>query len=80
MKGEVLVNAFSKYDIMVSTTSACSSKRNKLNEVLTAMGLSDKAIEGSIRLSFGATTTKEDIEKFKETFIVIYEEIKELLK
>ncbi|MCG9794963.1 cysteine desulfurase family protein [Staphylococcus argenteus] len=80
VKGEVLVNAFSKYDIMVSTTSACSSKRNKLNEVLTAMGLSDKAIEGSIRLSFGATTTKEDIEKFKETFIVIYEEIKELLK
>lgn len=80
VKGEVLVNAFSKYDIMVSTTSACSSKRNKLNEVLTAMGLSDKAIEGSIRLSFGATTTKEDIEKFKETFIIIYEEIKELLR
>lgn len=80
VKGEVLVNAFSKYDIMVSTTSACSSKRNKLNEVLTAMGLSDKEIEGSIRLSFGATTTKEDIEKFKEVFIIIYEEIKELLK
>lgn len=80
VKGEVLVNAFSKYDILVSTTSACSSKRNKLNEVLTAMGLSDKEIEGSIRLSFGATTTKEDIEKFKEIFIIIYEEIKELLK
>ncbi|WP_256084490.1 hypothetical protein, partial [Staphylococcus aureus] len=28
---------------------------------LAAMGLSDKSIEGSIRLSFGATTTKEDI-------------------
>ena len=27
VKGEVLVNAFSKLDIMVSTTSACSSKR-----------------------------------------------------
>ena len=26
VKGEVLVNAFSKLDIMVSTTSACSSK------------------------------------------------------
>ncbi|ATV04393.1 aminotransferase class-V protein [Staphylococcus aureus] len=80
VKGEVLVNAFSKYDIMISTTSACSSKRNKLNEVLTAMGLSDKAIEGSIRLSLGATTTKEDITKFKETFTIIYEEIKELLQ
>ena len=80
VKGEVLVNAFSKYDIMISTTSACSSKRNKLNEVLAAMGLSDKSIEGSIRLSFGATTTKEDIARFKEIFIIIYEEIKELLK
>ncbi|MDT4066782.1 cysteine desulfurase, partial [Staphylococcus aureus] len=68
------------YDIMISTTSACSSKRNKLNEVLAAMGLSDKSIEGSIRLSFGATTTKEDIARFKEIFIIIYEEIKELLK
>ena len=48
---------------MISTTSACSSKRNKLNEVLAAMGLSDKSIEGSIRLSFGATTTKERYSK-----------------
>ncbi|MDN8839383.1 hypothetical protein Q0N05_11915, partial [Staphylococcus aureus] len=30
--------------------------------------------------SFGAMTTKEDITKFKETFTIIYEEIKELLK
>ncbi len=46
------------------------------------MGLSDKSIEGSIRLSFGATTTKEDITRVskKEIFIIIYEEIKELLK
>ena len=50
VKGEVLVNAFSKLDIMVSTTSACSSKR-KLNEVLMSMGLPDNKIEGSIRLS-----------------------------
>ncbi|MFG6183207.1 hypothetical protein ACF7HK_09135, partial [Staphylococcus aureus] len=35
---------------------------------------------GSIRLSFWATTTKEDIARFKEIFIIIYEEIKELLK
>ncbi len=63
-------------------TSACSLKRsNKLNEVLAAMGLSDKSIEGSIRLSFGADhNVKEDIARFKEIFIIIYEEIKELLK
>lgn len=80
VKGEVLVNAFSKSDIMVSTTSACSSKRGKLNEVLMAMGIADNKIEGSIRLSFGDLTTEEDINHFKEKFEIIYTEIKELLK
>ncbi len=80
VKGEVLVNAFSKLDVMVSTTSACSSKREKLNEVLLAMGLSDKRIEGSIRISFGDTTSQEDIDTFKKAFNEIYGEVKELLK
>ncbi|MBJ7886383.1 aminotransferase class V-fold PLP-dependent enzyme, partial [Bacillaceae bacterium HSR45] len=80
VKGEVLVNAFSKQDIMVSTTSACSSKRGKLNEVLLAMGISEKQIEGSIRISMGQMTTQKDIDSFKEKFEMIYEEVKELLK
>ena len=41
-------------------------KREKLNEVLLAMGLSDKRIEGSIRISFGDTTSQEDIDTFKK--------------
>ncbi|PNZ71053.1 cysteine desulfurase [Staphylococcus croceilyticus] len=80
VKGEVLVNAFSKLDIMVSTTSACSSKRGKLNEVLLAMNIREDKIEGSIRLSLGDTTTQEDINQFKEKFETIYLEVKELLK
>lgn len=80
VKGEVLVNAFSKLDIMVSTTSACSSKREKLNEVLLAMGIKDNRIEGSVRLSIGETTTEKDIEQFKDKLELIYAQIKELLK
>lgn len=80
VKGEVLVNAFSKLDIMVSTTSACSSKREKLNEVLLAMGIKDNRIEGSVRLSMGETTTEKDIEQFKDKLGLIYAQIKELLK
>ncbi|MCI2947773.1 cysteine desulfurase [Staphylococcus caledonicus] len=80
VKGEVLVNAFSKLDIMVSTTSACSSKRGKLNEVLLAMDIREDKIEGSIRLSLGETTTAQDIESFKKKFEIIYSEVKELLK
>lgn len=80
VKGEVLVNAFSKHGVMVSTTSACSSKRGKLNEVLLAMGLSDSRIEGSIRISLGAQTSEADIQAFKDIFKLVYEEVKELLK
>lgn len=80
VKGEVLVNAFSKLDIMVSTTSACSSKREKLNEVLLAMDIKDNRIEGSVRLSMDETTTEKDIEQFKDKFKLIYAQIKELLK
>lgn len=80
VKGEVLVNAFSKHGVMISTTSACSSKRGKLNEVLLAMGVPDTRIEGSIRISMGVHTTEGDIQRFKEVFEQVYEEVKELLK
>lgn len=80
VKGEVLVNAFSKYEVMLSTTSACSSRRDKLNEVLQAMRIPDKQIEGSIRLSFSSQTTRESVEQFKEIFSNVYDEIKEILK
>lgn len=65
---------------MIFMISVCLFKCNKLNEVLVVMGLLDKFIEGSIRLLFGVIIIKEDIVRFKEIFIIIYEEIKELLK
>lgn len=80
VKGEVLVNAFSKQNVMLSTTSACSSKRGHLNEVLLSMGVPESQIEGSIRISMGALTSEADIEGFKAAFEKVYEEMKELLK
>lgn len=65
---------------MVSTTSACSSKMNKLNEVLLAMEIAESKIEGSIRISLGAHTTENDILSFMNAFESVYKEIKELLK
>ncbi|WP_414053450.1 cysteine desulfurase family protein [Macrococcus equi] len=79
VKGEVIVNSFSKRGIMISTTSACSSKRAKLNETLTALHVSESAITGSVRISFDKYTTKSDIDAFLKAFDEIYEEMKELL-
>ena len=64
---------------MLSTTSACSSKKASLNEVLLAMNVPRKQIEGSIRISMGANTTQEDIQTFKDNFYKVYEEVRELL-
>ncbi len=50
-KGEVLMRAFEAEGVLISTGSACSSKKAG-NRVLSAMGLSDEEIIGSVRVSF----------------------------
>ena len=72
IKGEAIVNALNERGIMVSTTSACSSKTFHLNEALFARGLSRENIEGSIRVSFSNETTKQEVETFIEVFIDEY--------
>lgn len=72
IKGEAIVNALNDRGIMVSTTSACSSKTFHLNEALHARGLSKENIEGSIRVSFSYETTRKEVETFIEVLIDEY--------
>lgn len=80
VRGEVLVNAFSKQDVLVSTTSACSSKQSKVNEVLLAMNIDTTNILGSIRLSFDQHTSNEDVNVFFQALDHVYNEVEELLR
>lgn len=50
----------SQYGVYVSNGSACA--KGKKSHVLTAMKLSDRVIEKSIRISFCRFTTKQDID------------------
>lgn len=68
IKGEAIVNSLNERGIMVSTTSACSSKTFHLNEALFARGLSKENIEGSIRVSFSYKTKLEEIKTFVKVF------------
>ena len=68
IKGEAIINALNERGIMVSTTSACSSRTFHLNEALYARGLSRENIEGSIRVSFSYETKLEEVKKFIEVF------------
>lgn len=68
VKGEVLINALQQQDIIVSTSSACSSKQTKTSHVLKAMHISDDYIKGVLRISLSTINTKQEIDQFKIVF------------
>ncbi len=81
IKGEAVVNALNERGVMVSTTSACSSRTFHLNEALYARGLSRENIEGSIRVSFSYETKLEEVRKFIEIFKdEYYKKFKEVIE
>lgn len=66
-KASVVVEALSNHDIMVSTTSACSSKSHQSSHVLRAMGMDNRRASNSIRVSFAYYNTVEEIDQFVMT-------------
>lgn len=59
-KSEVLMNFLESKEIYVSKSSAC--KKGQRSQVLEAMGLDAKAIDGAIRVGLCRYSTKEDID------------------
>jgi cysteine desulfurase len=62
VEGESLVLELDFSGIAASTGSACSSKNLTPSHVLTAIGLSHVEAHGSLRMSVGRFTTKEDVQ------------------
>lgn len=61
VRGEVLLHCLEKYDIYVSTGSACSSKAVG-NRVLAEMKQSAKLMQGNVRFSFCDSNTFAEID------------------
>ena len=59
---EMMVLYLSGEGIMVSTGSACQSKKKEESKVLRALGLNEKESAGSLRIVLGEETTNKDIE------------------
>jgi cysteine desulfurase len=74
VKPESLLHALEKYDIYVSTKSACSSNNDESEAVYNITGNHEQAAS-SIRISLSHLTTSDDINKFKEAFKMCYEEL-----
>lgn len=76
LKGEIIINALQKRGVIVSTSSACSSKQKKTSYVIEALNIDPQFKDGVIRISFGAKNTDEEIQKFKEIFQDVMKELK----
>ncbi len=62
IEGESLLILLDMKGISVSTGSACSSKSLKPSHVLDAMGVPWEKIHGTVRMTVGDFTTKEDVD------------------
>ncbi|MCP3762471.1 cysteine desulfurase [Domibacillus sp. A3M-37] len=65
-KGEVLVHALEKEGIIVSTTSACSSKQTKPSRTLQSMNVNSDLAASAIRISLSSHNTMQEAEQFIE--------------
>ena len=62
VRGEVLLHALEQEGILVSTGSACSSKKTEKNRILHAVGIDGTRQEGAIRFSFSPFNTIEEVD------------------
>lgn len=61
-KSSVVVEALSNYGIMVSSTSACHSSKQKGSYVVKSIGKSDSVSNNTIRVSFSYLNKKEEVD------------------
>lgn len=74
IKSETFVHALEKYDIYISTTTACSSLEE--STILNAMSNGNKDISTtSIRVSLSHLTTMEEINKFLSVFDKVWNDL-----
>ena len=62
IEGESIIMDLNSYGIACSTGSACSSEKLEASHVLLACGLRPEQVHGSLRLTIGRWTKKEDID------------------
>ena len=64
----------------MATGAACAASKGQKSHVLTAIGLSDSQIAGSLRLTLGETNTKEQIHEVARIINQAVQQEKERVK
>ncbi|TPR12667.1 cysteine desulfurase family protein [Apilactobacillus timberlakei] len=78
VRGETIVHAFESYDIFISTTSACSSKKHLTSSTLTAMKIPEEDATSAVRISLDENNTMNEAKKFIQIFDILYEKFKKI--
>ncbi|KRM76443.1 cysteine desulfurase NifS [Limosilactobacillus coleohominis DSM 14060] len=79
VRGETVVHAFEDRGIYLSTTSACSSKKDTETSTLSAMKVPQNVAECAVRVSLGDQNTLAEAEQFNQTFDELYAGFKKIL-
>ena len=74
VKPEVMQHALERYEIYISTQTACSSKSTISKSVLALTNSAERA-SSSVRVSLSYLTTKTEIDEFIKYFKLCYEEL-----
>ncbi len=76
IEGESMLLSLDMLGIAVSTGSACTSASLEPSHVLLAMGLSHESAHGSLRVTFGRWTKKEDTRYLLEQLPLIVQKLR----
>ncbi len=60
-EGAILMRMLAERNVLVATGSACRAESKKASHVLAAMGISPGTARGVLRVSFGSSSTEEDV-------------------
>jgi len=77
VKAETFMRALSKYEVYISTKSACSDEES-YSESVYALTKNKELARSSIRISLSYLTTKEELKEFLKIFSKVYKELKSL--
>lgn len=79
VRGETIVHAFEEREIYLSTTSACSSKKQAEASTLAAMKVPTKLAECAVRISLGDQNTLAEADQFNQVFDKVYAGFKKII-